>query len=122
MLGLWLDDAGDRRPPALPNVHWHGLGATDTAAARTAARAAVAAHPQRPVLVLARDGVPSSGSPLWLDTFDVRPGEVWEVVFRASNPGIWMNHCHNLPHADQGMMLRLRYSGIGTPFGGHSGH
>ncbi len=75
-----------------------------------------------PVLVLARDGVPSSGSPLWLDTFDVRPGEVWEVVFRASNPGIWMNHCHNLPHADQGMMLRLRYAGIGTPFGGHSGH
>ena len=54
VLGLWLDDAGDRRPPALPNVHWHGLGATDTAAARTAARAAVAAHPQRPVLVLAR--------------------------------------------------------------------
>ena len=40
--------------PALPNVHWQGLGATDTAAARTAARAAVAAHPQRPVLVLAR--------------------------------------------------------------------
>ncbi|MFI6763451.1 multicopper oxidase family protein [Micromonospora sp. NPDC050417] len=74
-----------------------------------------------PVLILSRDGQPSSGSPLLMDTFDVRPGEVWEVVFRATNPGIWMNHCHNLPHADQGMMLRLRYDGVTTPFdGGHA--
>ncbi|SDI19691.1 multicopper oxidase family protein [Nonomuraea jiangxiensis] len=71
-----------------------------------------------PVLVLSRDGKPASGSPLWVDTFDVRPGEVWEVAFRASNPGVWMNHCHNLPHAHQGMMLRLRYDGVTTPFGG----
>ncbi|MEU0565407.1 multicopper oxidase family protein [Nonomuraea sp. NPDC005983] len=71
-----------------------------------------------PVLVLSRDGKPSSGSPLWVDTFDVRPGEVWEVAFRASNPGIWMNHCHNLPHQHQGMMLQLRYDGVTTPFGG----
>ncbi|SDI11719.1 Multicopper oxidase with three cupredoxin domains (includes cell division protein FtsP and spore coat protein CotA) [Actinokineospora alba] len=76
-----------------------------------------------PVLVLSRDGVPASGSPLWVDTFDVRPGEVWEVAFKAGNPGIWMNHCHNLPHVDQGMMLRLRYDGVVSPFGGgHSGH
>ncbi|WP_194818798.1 multicopper oxidase family protein [Nocardia sp. XZ_19_385] len=71
-----------------------------------------------PVLILSRDGIPSSGSPLWVDTFDVEPGQVWEVTFRASNPGIWMNHCHNLPHAHQGMMLRLRYHGVTTPFGG----
>ncbi|WP_040420627.1 multicopper oxidase family protein [Actinopolymorpha alba] len=70
-----------------------------------------------PVLILSRDGTPSSGSPLWVDTFDVRPGEVWEVAFKAANPGIWMNHCHNLPHAHQGMMLRLRYDGVTTPFG-----
>jgi FtsP/CotA-like multicopper oxidase with cupredoxin domain len=76
-----------------------------------------------PVLILSKDGKPSSGSPLWMDTFDVRPGEVWEVAFRATNPGIWMNHCHNLPHADQGMMLRLRYDGVTTPFGGtHTAH
>jgi FtsP/CotA-like multicopper oxidase with cupredoxin domain len=68
------------------------------------------------VLILSRDGTPSSGSPLWMDTFDVRPGEVWEVAFRAANPGIWMNHCHNLPHAHQGMMLRLRYEGVTTQF------
>jgi FtsP/CotA-like multicopper oxidase with cupredoxin domain len=76
-----------------------------------------------PVLILSRDGTPSSGSPLWVDTFDVRPGQVWEVAFEATNPGIWMNHCHNLPHADQGMMLRLRYHGVSTPFGdGHAAH
>ncbi|MEU6205511.1 multicopper oxidase family protein [Micromonospora musae] len=61
------------------------------------------------VLVLARDGTPATGSPLWWDSFDVRPGEVWEVAFRADNPGMWANHCHNLPHADAGMMLHLMY-------------
>jgi FtsP/CotA-like multicopper oxidase with cupredoxin domain len=76
-----------------------------------------------PVLILSRNGTAASGSPLWMDTFDVRPGEVWEVAFRATNPGIWMNHCHNLPHAHQGMMLRLRYDGVTTPFhGSHAVH
>ncbi|MET9068201.1 multicopper oxidase family protein [Streptosporangium sandarakinum] len=74
------------------------------------------------VLVLSRDGRPTSGSPLWLDTFDVRPGEVWEVAFRAANPGLWMNHCHNLAHADQGMVLHLNYEDVTTPFhGAHGG-
>ncbi|MGW4638469.1 multicopper oxidase family protein [Sphaerisporangium sp. NPDC004334] len=74
------------------------------------------------VLVLARDGRAPTGTPLWLDTFDVRPGEVWQVAFRASNPGVWMNHCHNLSHADQGMMLMLDYEGVTTPYhGAHSG-
>ena len=76
-----------------------------------------------PVLVISRDGERPSGSPLWLDTFDVRPGEVWVVAFRATNPGMWMNHCHNLPHAHQGMMLRLVYEAVATPFAtGHGGH
>jgi FtsP/CotA-like multicopper oxidase with cupredoxin domain len=76
-----------------------------------------------PVLILSRNGRPPSGCPLWMDTFDVRPGDVWEVAFRATNPGIWMNHCHNLPHAHQGMMLRLRYDGVTTPFHGpHTAH
>ncbi|MBB4692152.1 FtsP/CotA-like multicopper oxidase with cupredoxin domain [Actinoplanes abujensis] len=61
------------------------------------------------VLVLARNGQAATGSPLWLDSFDVRPGEVWEVAFEADNPGMWANHCHNLPHADAGMMLHLAY-------------
>ncbi|HYN92954.1 MAG TPA: multicopper oxidase family protein, partial [Pilimelia sp.] len=64
------------------------------------------------VLVLARDGRPVTGSPLWLDSFDVRPGQVWRVGFRATNPGVWMNHCHNLSHAGGGMALHLRYAGV----------
>ncbi|CCH19568.1 multicopper oxidase family protein [Micromonospora lupini] len=62
------------------------------------------------VLVLSRTRTAAVGSPLWLDSFDVRPGEVWEVAFRADNPGMWANHCHNLGHADAGMTLHLMYS------------
>ncbi|MEV4621967.1 multicopper oxidase family protein [Asanoa sp. NPDC049573] len=62
------------------------------------------------VLVLSRDGRRATGSPLWLDSFDVRPGEVWEVAFVADNPGVWANHCHNLAHAQAGMMLHLMYA------------
>ena len=50
------------------------------------------------VLVLSRDGVAVEGA-LWLDTVDVRPGETWRVAFVADNPGLWMDHCHNLEHA-----------------------
>ena len=35
---------------------------------------------------------------------------------------IWMNHCHNLSHADQGMALHLAYAGVESPFhGAHAG-
>jgi FtsP/CotA-like multicopper oxidase with cupredoxin domain len=88
----------------------------------TVVNRSLATHPWHlhghPVLILSKNGTPSTGSPLWMDTFDVRPGEIWDIAFRATNPGIWMNHCHNLPHAHQGMMLRLRYDGVTTPFGG----
>jgi FtsP/CotA-like multicopper oxidase with cupredoxin domain len=74
------------------------------------------------VLVLSLDGRTPAGSPLWLDTFDVRPGQVWQAAFRAGNPGLWMNHCHNLAHADQGMTMHLDYEGVTTPFhGAHAG-
>jgi FtsP/CotA-like multicopper oxidase with cupredoxin domain len=77
-------------------------------------------HPIHPhghhVLVLSRDGVRSTGSPLWMDTFEVKPGEVWEVALRADNPGIWMDHCHNLRHAAEGMVFHLTYAGVVTPY------
>ena len=77
-------------------------------------------HPMHPhghhVLVLSVNGRAPTGSPLWLDTFDVQPGEVWEVALRADNPGIWMDHCHNLEHAAAGMMFHLAYAGVNTPF------
>ena len=68
------------------------------------------------VLVLSRDGVAVTGAPLWLDTVDVRPGEVWELALVADNPGIWMDHCHDLSHAAAGMMMTLAYEGVTTPF------
>jgi plastocyanin len=54
----------------------------------------------------------SSGSPWWTDSLDVAPGEVYEVAFKADNPGIWMDHCHNLWHAEMGMTMHLSYEGI----------
>jgi FtsP/CotA-like multicopper oxidase with cupredoxin domain len=76
-------------------------------------------HPMHPhghaVLVLSRDGVPASG-PLWTDSFEVGPGEVWEVALVADHPGIWADHCHNLDHAAAGMVLHLVYAGVTDPF------
>jgi len=46
----------------------------------------------------------------------VRPGEVWELALVADNPGIWMDHCHDLSHAAAGMMMTLAYDGVTTPF------
>lgn len=68
------------------------------------------------VLALRRNGTAFTGSPLWLDTVLVRPGETWEVAFRADNPGLWMDHCHDLLHASSGMTLHLGYEGVSTPF------
>lgn len=83
-------------------------------------------HPMHPhghhVQVLSRNGVEPTGSPLILDTVDIQPGEVWEVQLTADNPGIWMDHCHNLEHAAEGMMMLLQYRGVSSPFvhGGHA--
>ena len=72
-------------------------------------------HGHRAV-VLSRDGVPATGSPWWFDTLNVRDGETFEVAFVADNPGIWMDHCHNLQHAAVGMVAHLMYEGVDTPF------
>ena len=68
------------------------------------------------LLVLSRDGVKNTGSPWWVDTLDVLADEEYEVAFRADNPGIWMDHCHNLPHARDGLTMHVAYEGVGTPF------
>jgi FtsP/CotA-like multicopper oxidase with cupredoxin domain len=67
-------------------------------------------------LVLSRNGVPSTGSPWWVDTLDVRPGEIFEIAFVANNPGMWMDHCHNLEHAVNGMVMHLAYEGVTSPY------
>jgi FtsP/CotA-like multicopper oxidase with cupredoxin domain len=68
------------------------------------------------LLVLSRDGEPASGSPWWPDTLNVEPGEEYRVAFRADNPGIWMDHCHNLRHAADGLTMHIAYGGVTTPF------
>jgi FtsP/CotA-like multicopper oxidase with cupredoxin domain len=68
------------------------------------------------VFVLSRNGEPYKGSPLWLDTLLVEPGETYEVAFRADNPGIWMDHCHILEHAALGMSMHLTYRHVTTPY------
>jgi FtsP/CotA-like multicopper oxidase with cupredoxin domain len=67
-------------------------------------------------LVLSRNGRASTGSPWWSDTLNVQPGESYVVAFRADNPGIWMDHCHNLTHAAQGLTMHVVYAGVITPF------
>lgn len=68
------------------------------------------------MLVLSRNNETVSGSLWWSDTLDVAPGETYEVAFRADNPGIWMDHCHNLVHASAGMTMHLMYEGVSSPF------
>jgi len=75
-------------------------------------------------VVLARNGQPATGSPWWVDSLNVRDGESYDIAFVADNPGIWIDHCHNLPHAAQGLLAHLMYLGYTTPYemGGSAGN
>jgi FtsP/CotA-like multicopper oxidase with cupredoxin domain len=68
------------------------------------------------VVVLARNGVAATGSPWWVDSLNVQPNQTYDIAFVADNPGIWMDHCHNLKHAAQGMIAHLMYEGFDTPY------
>ncbi len=67
-------------------------------------------------LVLGKNGNRPTGSPVWLDTVNVSPGDIVEIGFRADNPGIWMDHCHNLTHTVLGMVLHLTYENVTSPY------
>jgi multicopper oxidase len=43
------------------------------------------------------------------DTVIVRPMQALEVDLDADNPGQWATHCHNIYHAESGMMTTLSY-------------
>jgi FtsP/CotA-like multicopper oxidase with cupredoxin domain len=77
-----------------------------------------AAHPMHlhghHMLIIARDGRPVT--PWWSDTLEVDSGERYDVAVFAKNPGIWMFHCHNLPHAAHGLVTHVAYEGVTTPF------
>jgi FtsP/CotA-like multicopper oxidase with cupredoxin domain len=67
-------------------------------------------------VVLSRNGIRASGSPWWVDSLDVASGDTYEIAFVADNPGIWMDHRHQLTHATEGLVAHLAYAGISTPF------
>jgi len=67
-------------------------------------------------VVLSQDGRTATGSPWWVDSLDVEDGETVEIAFLADNPGVWMDHCHNLTHAAQGLIAHLMYSGVTAPY------
>ena len=58
-------------------------------------------------LVLSRNGVVESNL-VWKDTVLVRTGETVDLLMDASNPGLWMAHCHIAEHFEGGMMLSFR--------------
>ena len=81
-------------------------------------RSVATGAPVRERMTMRRDGVPATGSPWWVDSLDVPAGAVFEIAFVADNPGIWADHCHNLPHAAEGLVAlagrvrRLREQGL----------
>ena len=48
--------------------------------------------------VVAKDGEPLA-APQRLNVVDIAPGDTYDIVFRADNPGTWLLHCHDLHHA-----------------------
>jgi manganese oxidase len=49
--------------------------------------------------VIAQDGAPVR-RPHGADTLVVAPGETYDVVVHATNPGVWALHCHILSHVE----------------------
>ncbi|HXB24637.1 MAG TPA: multicopper oxidase domain-containing protein [Gemmatimonadaceae bacterium] len=62
-------------------------------------------HGQR-FLVIDRDGVRNTNL-AWQDTELVPVGTTEDLLLDASNPGVWMAHCHIAEHLDAGMMMRF---------------
>jgi len=56
-----------------------------------------------------------------MNTLTVNPGETYDVVFIANNPGIWVFHCHELHHTENdgvepgGLIQVIRYEGTQPP-------
>ena len=62
--------------------------------------------------IVATDGNPvPEAAQLTKDTVLIGPGERYDLVFVANNPGVWMVHCHIENHAANGMMTLIEYEG-----------
>jgi FtsP/CotA-like multicopper oxidase with cupredoxin domain len=52
-----------------------------------------------PFTVVARDGITfAPGARFEADTVNVGPGQRYDVIWRAREPGMWMIHCHITHH------------------------
>lgn len=66
--------------------------------------------------IVATDGNPvPEAAQLTKNTINVSPGETYDIEFTADNPGVWAFHCHELHHAEGGMMTLLKYEGYDVP-------
>jgi FtsP/CotA-like multicopper oxidase with cupredoxin domain len=68
--------------------------------------------------VVAKDGF-ALDQPYLADTLTVAPGERYDVLVRADDPGVWALHCHILPHVEGphgmfGMVTALVVQGRGA--------
>ena len=51
--------------------------------------------------VVAQDGYPlAPRTGTWLDTLVVAPGQRFDIMVHADQPGSWAFHCHILPHVE----------------------
>ncbi|MBD2867686.1 multicopper oxidase family protein [Paenibacillus arenilitoris] len=66
--------------------------------------------------ILSKNDKPLTGSPIYADSVMLFEGDVYEIAFKADNPGLWMEHCHNLGHAFVGMTMMVNYEGVTTPY------
>ncbi|HYP44473.1 MAG TPA: multicopper oxidase family protein [Propionibacteriaceae bacterium] len=121
--GLWWSINGN----LFPNVPMYTVREGDVVVMRIRNRSGEV-HPMHlhghHAVVLARNGVPATGSPWWVDSLDVLNNETYDLAFVADNPGVWADHCHNLRHAAQGMIAHLMYEGVSVPYqlGGPAGN
>jgi manganese oxidase len=51
-------------------------------------------------IVVGKDGFPIP-QPYAVDTLNVAPGERYTVLVHIDKPGVWVWHCHILPHAER---------------------
>lgn len=74
--------------------------------------------------VLKKNDKPLTGSQVHLDTILLHPGETADLAFYTDDPGVWMLHCHVLPHAAAGLSMVARYEDVYNPYqvGGPAGN
>lgn len=66
--------------------------------------------------IVAMDGNPVPiAAQMTRNTVTLHPGETADIEFMAENPGVWLFHCHELHHADGGMIVPIRYEGFTLP-------